>query len=391
MIKRNVSGHLLNLAKKYPVVTVTGPRQSGKTTLVRELFKDKTYINLEHPEEREFAKNDPKGFFTRIPDGAVLGEIQRVPELLSYIQVIVDEKKQNGMFILTGSQQFQLLNTISQSLAGRTALFKLLPLSLSELKGQYTYSGMNEVLFTGFYPRIFDQQLSPNQAYSDYFETYVERDLRQLLQVKNLSLFQKFVKLCAGRTGQILNLNSLGNDIGISHTTAREWLTILEAGFIVFLLEPYHKNIRKRLVKSPKIFFYDTGLAAYLLGMEKESHLENHPLRGNLFENLVVMEFLKYRYNMGKKSNLSFYRDSTGNEVDIIYNIARRILAVEVKSGQTVSADYFKGLKALEKVVGPDIFAKAIIYGGDRNEIRNEVHISDYYSIDALLDGLDEA
>ncbi|MCP4146815.1 MAG: DUF4143 domain-containing protein, partial [bacterium] len=205
-----------------------------------------------------------------------------------------------------------------------------------------------------------------------------------------LSLFQKFVKLCAGRAGQILNLNSLANDIGISHTTAREWLTILEAGFIVFLLEPYHKNIRKRLVKSPKIFFYDTGLAAYLLGMEKESHLENHPLRGNLFENMVVMEFLKYRYNIGKKSNLSFYRDSTGSEVDIIYNIARQVLAVEVKSGETVSPDYFKGLKALEKVIGPDIFAKAIIYGGNRNEFLKETHISDYFSIKPLLDRLNQ-
>lgn len=389
MIKREISGHLLNLAEKYPVVTVTGPRQSGKTTLVRELFKEKTYINLEHPEEREFAKSDPKGFFKRIPEGAVLDEIQRVPELLSYIQVIVDEKKQNGMFILTGSQQFLLLNTISQSLSGRTALLKLLPLTLSELKEHHTYSGIDEVLYTGFYPRIFDQQLSPNQAYSDYFETYVERDLRQLLQVKNLSQFQKFVKLCAGRTGQILNLNSLAYDIGISHTTAREWMTILEAGFIVFLLEPYHKNIRKRLVKSPKIFFYDTGLVAYLLGMEKEAHMENHPLRGNIFENMVVVEFLKYRYNMGKKSNLSFYRDSTGNEVDIIYNIARQILAVEVKCGETVSKDYFKGLKALEKVVGPDIFAKAIIYGGDRKEFRQETHISGFYGIKSFLDNLE--
>lgn len=391
MIKRDISGHLTDLAQKYPVVTVTGPRQSGKTTLVREVFKNKKYINLEHPEERDFAHSDPTGFFKKIPDGAVLDEIQRAPELLSYIQVMVDEKKQNGMFILTGSQQFDLLESISQSLSGRTALLKLLPLTLSELSGHTTYSGMNDVLYQGFYPRIFDQGLNPTQGYGDYFETYVERDLRQLIQVKNLSLFRKFVKLCAGRTGQLLNINSIGNDIGVSHTTVRQWLTILETGFIIFLLEPYHKNIRKRLVKSPKIYFYDTGLAAYLLGIEESSHLESHPIRGNLFENLVVMEFLKYRFNQGKKNNLNFYRDSTGNEVDIIYNVAQKMLAVEVKSGQTVSKDYFKGLKALDKVVGEDVSARAIIYGGDREEVRSETQISNYFNIKPLLDRIHAA
>lgn len=388
MIEREIASHLVYLAEKYPVVTVTGPRQSGKTTLVRQLFKDKVYINLEHPEEREFAKSDPIGFFKRIPDGAILDEIQRVPELLSYIQVMVDERKQNGMFILTGSQQFELMNSISQSLAGRTALLKLLPLALSELKDHYVFSGMNEVLYRGFYPRIFDQGLNPTQGYSDYFETYVERDLRQLLEVKNLSSFRKFVKLCAGRIGQILNLDSIGNDIGVSHATVRHWLTILEAGYIVFLLEPFYKNIGKRLIKSPKIYFYDTGLAAYLLGIETETHLENFPLRGNLFENMVLMEFLKYQFNKGKKNNLNFYRDTNGNEVDIIYNVGPKMLAVEVKSGETVSQDYFKGINALDKAVGEDIFAKAIIYGGDRQEYRNEVYIDNYFNIKSLLDRL---
>ena len=312
MIEREITDHLISSAEKYPVVTVTGPRQSGKTTLVKHVFKDKEYINLENPEEREFAQTDPKGFLNRIPDGAILDEIQRVPNLLSYIQVITDEKKREGMFILTGSQQFELLEFIDQSLAGRTALINLLPLSLSELKDYHIYSNINEVIYKGFYPRVFDRQLNPYQAYGDYYETYVERDLRKLINVKNLSQFQKFVKLCAGRIGQLLNLTAIGNDIGISHTTAREWLTILQTSFIIFLLEPFYRNIRKRLVKSPKIYFYDVGLAAYLLGIEEEFHLENHPLRGNLFENLVLMEILKYRFNNGKKSNLNFYRQRGG-------------------------------------------------------------------------------
>lgn len=389
MIEREISKHLLALAKKYPVVTVTGPRQSGKTTLVKHLFKEKTYINLENPEERDFADTDPQGFLDRIPDGAILDEIQRVPKLLSYIQVITDEKNQTGMFILTGSQQFELMDSIDQSLSGRTALLKLLPLTLSELKDHHQYSGTDQMLYNGFYPRVFDRQLDPNQAYGDYYETYVERDLRKLINIKNLSQFHKFVKLCAGRIGQLLNLSSISNDIGISHTTAREWLTILEASYIIFLLEPFHRNIRKRLVKSPKIYFYDVGLAAYLLGIEKESHLDNHPLRGNLFENLVLMEVLKYRFNRGKKNNLNFYRDSTGNEVDIIYNIAQKSAAIEVKSARSITTDFFKGLQAFENTLPETAMSKALIYGGNRNETRQGVHITDLYGISRYLEQLD--
>ena len=386
MIEREITDHLRLLAEKYPVVTVTGPRQSGKTTLVKHVFKDKAYINLENPEEREFAQTDPKGFLNKIPGGAILDEIQRVPNLLSYIQVITDEKKQTGMFVLTGSQQFELLEFIDQSLAGRTALINLLPLSLSELKDHHTYSNKNEVIHKGFYPRIFDRQLEPYQAYGDYYETYVERDLRKLINVKNLSQFQKFVKLCAGRIGQLLNLTAIGNDIGISHTTAREWLTILETSFIIFLLEPFYRNIRKRLVKSPKIYFFDVGLAAYLLGIEEESHLENHPLRGNLFENLVLMEILKYRFNNGKKSNLNFYRDSTGNEVDVLYNVAQRAVAIEIKSAESINSDFFKGLRAFESAVPEMVLGKALVYGGDRVETRSGVQISDIFGIREFLD-----
>lgn len=386
MIERKISGYLKALSEKYPVVTVTGPRQSGKTTLVRHLFKNMDYINLEDLEERAFAQDDPKGFLSQIPNGAILDEIQRVPELFSYIQVIIDDKKWDGTFILTGSQQFELMDSVDQSLAGRTALLKLLPLSLPELENHHTYSGMNELIYRGFYPRIFDKQLDPYQAYGDYYETYVERDIRQLINIKNLSQFQKFVKLCAGRIGQLLNLSSISNDIGISHTTVREWMSILEASYIILLLEPYYKNIRKRLVKSPKIYFYDVGLAAYLLGIEKESYLENHPLRGNLFENLVLMEILKYRYNCGKKNNLNFYRDSTGNEVDVIYNIAQKVVAVEIKSAGTINQDFFKGLNAFESILPGIIQAKAIIYGGDRTEMRRGVHISNVFGIKKFLD-----
>jgi predicted AAA+ superfamily ATPase len=385
MIEREISGYLKSLVKKYPVVTVTGPRQSGKTTLVKHLFKNMDYINLENPEERAFAQDDPRGFFNRIPNGAILDEIQRVPELLSYIQVITDDINWKGKFILTGSQQLEMIDSIDQSLSGRTALLKLLPLSLSELKSHHTYSGMTELLHKGFYPRVFDRQLDPYQAYGDYYETYVERDVRKLINIKNLSQFQKFVKLCAGRIGQLLNLSSISNDIGISHSTVREWMSTLEASFIIFLLEPYYKNIRKRLVKSPKIYFYDVGLAAYLLGIEQESYLENHPLIGNLFENLVLMEILKHRYNDGKKNNLNFYRDSTGNEVDVLYNIAQKALAIEIKSAKTIHPDFFKGLNALENAVPEIILAKAIIYGGDRSETRREAHITNVFGIKQLL------
>ena len=386
MIIREISEYLAQLAQKYPVVTITGPRQSGKTTLSREVFKDKAYFNLEMLDVREFARSDPRGFLRKIPDGAVLDEIQRAPELLSYIQGIVDEKKKNGMFILTGSQQFEVSNSINQSLAGRTALLKLLPFSLTEIKNNYGFSDFNEIIFKGFYPRIYDQDINPTQALADYFETYVERDLRQIIHIKNLSSFQKFVKLCAGRIGQLLNLNSISNDVGISHTTAREWLTILEASYIVFRLEPFYKNIKKRLIKSPKLYFYDVGLVCYLLGIENLSHLETHPLRGNLFENMVVMEILKYRFNQAKRNNLNFYRDSMGNEVDVIYNIGSNFLPIEIKAGETVVPDFFKGLYAVEKTISDFPFGKLIIYAGDHDETRQDIKITNVIDLPKILD-----
>lgn len=385
MVIREISDHLRKLAEQYPVVTVSGPRQSGKTTLVREIFKNKIYINLELLDNREFAKSDPRGFLRKIPQGAILDEIQHAPELLSYIQGMVDETKVNGLFILTGSQQFEVMNSISQSLAGRTALLKLLPFSITEVKINYNFSSVDELIYKSFYPRIYDQRLEPTLAMRNYFETYVERDLRQLVQIKNLMLFQKFVRLCAGRVGQILNLNSLGNDVGISHSTAREWLSLLEASYIVFLLEPYYQNISKRLIKSPKLYFYDVGLASYLMGIENLSHLGFHPLRGNLFENLVIAEILKFRFNQGKGNNLNFYRDSTGNEIDVIFNVANHILPIEIKAAETVAPDFLKGLRALEKVIKTYPYGRCVVFGGAHEESRQDVIITPVLGLLDLL------
>jgi len=370
------------------VITVTGPRQSGKTTLARNAFPDKPYANLENPVVRQFAIEDPVGFLNQYPQGAVLDEIQRAPELVSYIQVIVDEKGTNSFFVLTGSRQFELMEKISQSLAGRTAILKLLPFTIRELE-DFNVGSLDEIIFKGFYPRIYDQDIPPGRAYGDYFETYIERDLRQLVNIKNLGLFQRFVTLCAGRVGQLLNLTNLANDTGISHSTAREWMTVLQASYIVYLLPPLYRNIKKRLVKSPKLYFYDVGLAAWLCGIENIAHVKNHPLRGHLFENAVVLEALKYRYNLGKRDNLNFFRDSSGNEIDLVYNIAQALLPIEIKSGQTISSDYFKGLQKFKKIF-PDLpYGQVIIYGGDTIQDRTDVRIITIDRFSKALEDID--
>jgi len=390
MIPRKLASYARFIATKYPVVTITGPRQSGKTTLARDAFPDKAYANLENPLTRQFATEDPVGFLRQYPQGVILDEIQRTPELLSFIQVQADEQRENGFFVLTGSQQFELLNSVSQSLAGRTALLKLLPFSVAELLPHWPELTIDELLFKGFYPRIYDQDIPPTQALGDYFETYVERDLRRLINVHNLGLFQKFVRLCAGRVGQILNLHSLANDTGISHSTARQWLTVLEVSFIVFQLPPYHANIGKRLIKSPKLYFYDVGLAAWLCGVEEPSHLRNHPLRGNFYENLVVMEVLKFRYNAGKRSNLYFFRDSIGNEVDLLYTIAHQLLPIEIKAGQSITSDYFKGLRTFAKLF-PDLpHGQLLVYAGAESQQRSEVSIISVFQLADFLAKLEE-
>jgi uncharacterized protein len=385
MIPREISAKTLQFANQYPVVTITGPRQSGKTTLCEMLFSEKDHVSLENIDERQFAQNDPKGFLNRFPEGAVIDEIQRVPELFSYIQTIVDKKRKEGFFILTGSQQFELLQTISQSLAGRTALVRLLPFTLAEAYGSKPEDiSLDHVLYTGFYPRIFDKHLNAGEAMQFYVNTYVERDLRLLINVKDLSKFEIFLKLCAGRIGQLLNLSSLGNDCGVNHTTIKNWISVLEASYIIKLLRPYYKNFNKRLIKSPKLYFIDTGLAAFLLDISDESQMRTHPLRGALFENFVVSEFLKNRFNNGQTDNLFFFRDNTGNEVDLICDHGQKTDAVEVKSAQTVASDFFKGLRFFSKL-SDNVRRAMVIYGGDGSYVRENFQVTGWRDIGTAL------
>lgn len=386
MYKRLLEPTLAVLARQYPVLTITGPRQSGKTTLCRRAFPDKAYVSLENPDTRRLAIEDPRGFLGGYPDGAILDEVQRAPELLSYLQEVVDRERRKGVFVLTGSQQFEIMSRVTQSLAGRTALLKLLPLSLEELPHSPQTVSIDRLMFSGFYPRLHQEGLEPSRFYGDYLETCVERDLRRLVSVKDINLFQRFVRLCAGRVGGLLNLHSLGNDAGVSHTTARAWITLLQAGYIIFLLEPYHANIRKRLVKTPKLFFYDTGVACRLLGIENEKQLARDPLRGGLFENLVVLEALKHGLHRGLRVELSFYRDNVGNEVDLLYGRGADAVPIEVKAGATVAGDYFKGLFHYAKVF-PESSGGVLVYAGKEEYVHQGIKIVAPRGLHALLAG----
>lgn len=328
------------------------------------------YANLEAPDQRDFAESDPRGFLAQFSAGAILDEIQRVPELPSYLQVVADEQGGNGLFVLTGSEHFRLTDAISQSLSGRTALLRLLPFSMTERRRAGAPGAVDEILYSGFYPRLIDKQLNATQALADYFETYVERDVRRLGQIRNLSSFQRFVRLCAGRVGQLINLSSLGGDAGVSHTTAREWLTVLEASYILFQLPPYYANISKRLVKAPKLYFCDVGLAAYLIGIKNAGQMATHPLRGALFENAVVAEVLKHRFNRGQQANLNFFRDSKGLECDLLCPAKGGLAALEVKSGSTISSEHFQPLHRVAEMV-PGITSKAVVYGGAIRQSRS--------------------
>lgn len=375
MIERNITPVFRSLARQYPVVTLTGPRQSGKTTLARTQFPHLPYVSLEDPDQRRFALDDPRGFLAQHPDGAVLDEIQRAPDLLSYLQGMVDEDRRPGRFILTGSQQFELMTRVSQSLAGRTALVRLLPFTLAEvqrLKGTAEVSGLPSTLLSGFLPRIHDRRLDPSQALADYFATYVQRDLRQLALVQDLQCFERFVQLCAGRTGQLLNLSQLGNDAGVSHVTARAWIDLLQTSYIVYLLPPWFTNSSKRLVKTPKLYFVDVGLACWLLGLRTAEQVSRDPLYGSLFENFIVMEALKDRFNTGESSPMYFYRDSDGHEVDLLMPAGPALRAVEIKAGATVNPDYFKGLKAFAKHHPNTLAGGCVLFGGDQGQARSD-------------------
>ncbi|MBE7419292.1 MAG: ATP-binding protein [Ideonella sp.] len=376
--RRTLLPVLQQRARQFPVVTVTGPRQAGKTTLCREAFGALPYVNLERPDHRDFAQADPAAFMARYSGGAVLDEIQRVPALLSWIQVAVDEHRRAGQFILTGSHSFDLMRGVSQSLAGRTALLHLLPMSINELRAAGLQLGVDAMIVRGGYPRIHADRLDPATTLADYFATYVERDLRQLAELRNLDEFRRFVRLAAGRVGQVLNLHSLGNDVGVSDHTARAWLSLLEASFVVQLLPPWFANIGKRLIKSPKLYFCDTGLAAWLIGIQREEQLASHPLRGSLFENLVVMEFVKQAVHSGLTPALHYYRDSAGVEVDLVVEHGvppGQLGLVEIKAGQTFRPEWLAPLRRLEQWVEVPVARRMLVYGGNERYVREGVEV----------------
>jgi len=396
MIKRQLEARLLAAAKNYPVVTVTGPRQSGKTTLIRNVFPKYRYVSLEDPDRRREALEDPRDFLQRYNRNIIFDEAQKAPELFSYIQTLVDEKDLPGRFILSGSQNFLLSRAISQSLAGRCAVLHLLPFSSSELKqtNPLRFDALNDpdylsdlqniapddssvfpLIQKGFYPRIHDKQLNPGEWLSNYFQTYLERDVRELLNVGDIEAFGRFVRLCAGRNGQLLNLSSLGNDCGISHTTAKKWLSVLEAAFLVTLLRPYHQNFSKRLIKTPKLYFLDTGLLCWLLNITSAEQLELHNARGAVFEAFAVSECRKYLFNTGSQAQIYFWRESNGVEIDLLIESSAGITPVEIKSAKTIASDFFKHLDSWRKAAGLPEQNGALIYAGDEAYMRKNTLI----------------
>lgn len=378
MFKRELETELRDLAEGYPIVTIVGPRQSGKTTLVQNVFPEKEYVNLEFPDTRARALQDPRGFLEQVSNGAILDEIQRAPELLSYIQPLVDEKDQKGMFILTGSHQLELQEAISQSLAGRTALLTLLPLNLAELKAAGFDLPVDEWMLKGGYPRIYKDQLDPTKAYRNYFQTYVERDLRQLIQVKDLMQFERFIQILAGRVGQILNMDDIGGEVGISSHTVKHWISILEASFIVFRLPPYFENFGKRIIKSPKLYFNDVGLATYLLGIQNEIQLSRDPLRGNLFENAILLELKKHQLNRGLDPSLFYYRDVQKNEIDIIYKRGYDLIPIEIKSSKTYHPEFIEKLRFFQSLVKERAPRSFLIYAGEAEQHIQNTHVLNF-------------
>jgi len=395
MIPRTLASKLLADATRYPVITVTGPRQSGKTTLVRAAFKDHSYVTLEDPDERRMALEDPRGFLGRFHDGVILDEVQRAPELFSYIQGIVDQEDRPGRFVCTGSQNFLLLQSVSQSLAGRAAVRHLLPLSLDELLGRENGSSFRdlepaetppkmdlwETLFTGFYPRIHDKGLPPQDWLGSYHQTYLERDVRALVNVGDLEAFRLFMGLCAGRSGQILNLSSLGADAGISQPTARRWLSVLEASFLVMRLPAHHRNFNKRLVKSPKLHFLDTGLLCHLLRIRSPEELVLHSQRGAVFESYVVSELMKRALHRGHAPDLFFWRDASGHEVDLLLERSGGPIPVEMKSGATVPSDAYRGLDHWRTLAGDPESEAVLVYGGNQIHRRRGVEIRPWWAV----------
>jgi len=376
MIKRDIEAELINLSTQYPVLTITGPRQAGKTTLARMVFANYNYCNLELPDIRQLAFEDPRALFFSFPPPVIIDEVQRVPELLSYIQVMADQNDRPGQFILTGSHHLNLHEAITQSLAGRTALLTLYPLSIKELSQAGYNLSRDEFIFTGFLPRIYKDKLEPHKAYRNYYQTYIERDLRQVSNIRNLDHYENFLHLLAGRIGQLVNLHALSADIGVSSTTLGEWLSILEASFIIFRLKPYHANFGKRIVKTPKLYFTDVGLAAYLLGINEIEQVARDPLLGSLFENMVVVEVLKTRMNQGLEPALYFYRDANQKEVDLLYKKGSELFPVEIKAAMTYNKSLHSNVSYFNKLSGGN--KGYLLYAGDLEFEKNGISVLNF-------------
>lgn len=385
-IKRILEQTVKQTAERVRVVTITGPRQSGKTTLCRMAFPDRDYASLENPDVRERAELDPVGFLRQYrKTGVILDEIQNVPELLSYIQGIVDEDERPGQFILTGSHQFSLMEGITQSLAGRTALIRLLPFSISETESFKKLGRPEEYLLAGFYPEVWNRELNPVEYYRDYFETYVQRDVRQMIQVKDLRIFRNFIRLCAGRIGQLFNASDLANNLGVSSHTIKSWLSVLEASYLVYLMEPFAGNIGKRLIKSPKLYFYDVGFASYLLSLTEPEQIFADRMRGPLFENLIVMELLKNRYNHNLDDNLFFYRDQQQHEVDVLMQNGRLFDSMEIKASATFTKEFLKGSELLKKLIPSRLGNSYVVYSGESGGIIQDTRLVNYREIHDVL------
>ncbi|MDZ4199609.1 MAG: ATP-binding protein [Kiritimatiellia bacterium] len=385
-VQRQIKEELIILTKEYPVVTLLGPRQAGKTTLARMTLPDYAYSNLEEPDVRHLAEEDPRAYLAQFSSNVIIDEIQRVPQLLSYIQGIVDAQGTAGRFVLTGSHQLQLREAISQSLAGRTAILKLLPFSIGELHaGGIDFSKFEEYCFRGFLPRIYDRNLRPNTAYSNYYQTYVERDIRQLIHLKDAALFEKMVKLLAGRAGRILDFSSLANDVGVDAKTVKHWISILDASFLIFKTPAYFENFGKRVIKSPRYYFTDVGLLCFLLGIRSSDQVLRDPLVGSIFENLVVIECLKERYNRGQIPDLYYFRDSNGNEVDLIIREGRELTAVEIKASSTFSFDQLKGLKRFREL-SLGVRRSFLVYNGETRQLSDQTQTLHFKQISQMFD-----
>lgn len=385
-IPRRLKQELLLQLEEYPIVTILGPRQAGKTTLAQHALPHFNYVSLETPHERAFAQEDPIGFLKKHPSPVIFDEIQRVPELLSYLQSITDASRENGQYVLTGSHQLSLRESISQSLAGRTGILQLLPLSIQELElGKVSFDSFEEYAFHGFLPRVHDQKQRPHIAYSGYYQTYVERDVRQLIQLKDTSLFQKFIKLLAGRTAQLLDYASLARDVGVDGKTIKHWLSILEASYIIFKLPPYFENLGKRVIKSPKYYFSDTGLLCHLLGIEELKQLERDPLIGHIFENLIVLECFKARYNQARQASLYFFRDKTAKEIDIVHASGRNLMGIEIKSSYTFHKDDRKNLDHFHQKIS-SLSKRVIAYNGDNQSFSDGLSLLNFKKIHTLFE-----